>query len=114
MFLEYENFKIDQKIAASFGLDIVDIMILAYIMNLPNTYEKSKKDENNKTQKYIRFNYKDFIEEYPILKIGKSNTISKRLWNMSKNGLILKHCERNGNGSTVYIGFTQKILKIFI
>ena len=111
--MKYTIYEFNQAKAIEFELDITDLLILNYIRNFyPRMLKKQIEDKNGCLHEYVWFNYGSFIEEYPILKIEKNNTISKRLWNMAKNGLILKYCERNKKGSFSYVSLTDKFFEL--
>ena len=106
--MKYSIYDFNQQKCVENDLDMTDILILSYIKNFYPRMNKMIEDD----KEYVWFNYGSFINEYPILKIKKTITISTRLLKLQEKGIILKKCVRNEKGTFSYVSLTEKYFEL--
>jgi len=103
-----------QQIAPN--LDIIDATILDYLIHFCSAEDakiaRITFTEGGTTRKFVWINYKQLINELPIIKIKSKSAISSRVARIEKEGFI-KTKQEFGTKGRLYVLLTEKIKELY-
>ena len=106
------NIYINQRVLSQYDIDIKDMAIFDYVHVICGSTNKSVEKE-----RYLGFtwvNYEKLMENMPALKIKSRNSISKRISNLEKAGLISTKKRMVKGNRRVFVKMTTLADSVFV
>jgi hypothetical protein len=107
--MRYNIEGLDQNSLVECGLNLVDAMILRYILDLEKSSKILRETFNGKEYFWLR--YSAVIENLPILNIKNRTVLSRRIDKMINAGFLEKHVLKQG-GTFTFFRITDKLKSI--
>jgi len=106
------NININQRVLSTTNLNIIDCAILDYLIFYCNS--KNEKIEKNRVDGFTWINYKSLLEDMPLLRIKRTQSITPRMRKLEEDGFIITKIIRVSGYRRLMVNTTKNIDNLFV